>query len=135
MSEPIDQPLDDDDRLADPPLVDLLHYERSADGYAITFIPRVGNEQTQFVWIPRSTTHGKRVSAFVSEIEKLAGGSLEKATHGGGGDYTLRLVGGRILSLSDEAVDAQWATDVFNRLKQIADVAEIEFNMAHAGQH
>jgi hypothetical protein len=135
MTNPIDPPLDDDDRLAEPPLVDLLHYERGTDGFSVTFVPSTGDEATRFVFVPRDSVEGRQIAAYLYRVQQLIGNRIEKVVHAGGGDYTLSLGGGAVLRLSDEACDEQWAPEVFDHVKQIAVVAETAFNIAHAGQH
>jgi hypothetical protein len=132
MSDPIDLPIDDDDRLAALPLVDSLHYERGADGFAITFVPSVGEDATRSVFIPRDSTEGRRVTTCFYRIQELIGDRVERVVHGGGGDYTLRLANGEFRRLCDEALDAHWASEAFDRLKQIADESEA-FSTLHAG--
>jgi hypothetical protein len=133
MSDPMDLPLNSEDRLADPPLVDSLHYERDADGFSIIFVPSIGDDLTRSVFVPRDSTEGRLVSAYLYRIQQLIGNRVEKVVHSGGGDYTLRLATGQILRLCDEASNESWAPEVFNRLKQIADAAEAAFNISHAG--
>ena len=132
MTDPIDLPLDDDDRLVEPPLLDLLHYERDADGFSVTFVPSVGHEPTRHVFVSRDSPEGRQIAAYLYRVQNLVGSALLKVVHGGGGDYTLHLAGGKFLSLSDEAAHEQWAPEVFDRLKQIALVAEVAFGVAHA---
>jgi hypothetical protein len=132
MSDPIDLPLDDDDRLAEPPLVDSLHYERGADGFSITFVPSVGDEPTRSIFIPRDSVEGRRVTTYFYRIQELVGNRVERVVHSGGGDYTLRLANGESRRLSGEAPDASWASEVFDRLKQIAGESET-FSTLHAG--
>jgi hypothetical protein len=134
MSNPIDLPLDDEDRLAEPPLVDLLHYEREADGFAVTFVPSIGEDATRFVFVPRDSAEGRQIAAYLYRIQQLIGHRLEKVVHAGGGDYTLKLAENGSMRLSDEALNEQWATEVFDRLKQIAAVSEAAFAILHAGQ-
>jgi len=123
MSDPIELPLDAEDRLADPPLVDSLHYERDPGGFSITFVPSAGEDPTHSVFIRTNSSEGKRVTALLHGIQQLVGDGVERVTHSGGGDYTLRLESGKVLSLSEESANESWASDVFNRLKQIADIA------------
>lgn len=130
MADPIELPLDENDRLADPPLLDSLHYERSADGFSVTFVPSVGNEATHSLFIPRDSVEGRQVSAYLYRVEDLVGSRVAKVVHRGGGDYTLHLVGGKVTTLSENAA---WAAEVFDRLKQTASVAEAAFQVAHAG--
>ncbi len=80
MSDPIQLPLDEDDRLAEPPLLDYFHEEPAAGGgYAITFVPRdtVSPLPTECVHIRKSARTQKsdahRVSIFLQRIEQLLG--------------------------------------------------------------
>jgi hypothetical protein len=133
MSDTIDLPLDDDDRLAEPPLVDSLHYERDADGFSIIFVPSIGEDLKRSVFVPRDSVEGRLVATYLYRVQQLIGHRVEKIVHSGGGNYTFRLANGQSLRLSDEAPDESWAPEVFNRLKQIADAAEAAFNISHAG--
>ena len=132
MSDPIDLPLDEHDRLADPPLVDSLHYERDADGFSITFVPSIGEDPTRSIFVPRDSVEGRLVATYLYRIQQLIGNRVEKVVHGGGGNYTLRLSTGQTLRLSDEASNESWAPEVFDRLKQVAAAAEAAFNISHA---
>ena len=132
MTAPIDLPLHDDGRLSEPPLVDSLHYERDADGFSITFVPSVGEDPTRFVFVARDSAEGRQVAAYLYRVQQLIGERVDRVVHGGGGNYSLRLAGGESLQLSDEAPGEQWVPEVFDRLKQIAAVAEVAFNILHA---
>jgi hypothetical protein len=131
MTTPIDLPLDDDDRLVEPPLVDSLHYERDADGFSITFVPSVGDDPTRFVFVARDSAEGRQVAAYLYRVQQLIGDRVEMVVHGGGGNYTLRLASGESLQMSDKAPAEQWVPEVFDRLKQIAAVAEVAFSILH----
>jgi hypothetical protein len=131
MTDSIDLPLGNDDRLAEPPLLDSLHYEAEPDGFSIIFVPSMGEDATRSVFVPRDSTEGRRISALLYRIEPLIGDRLQKVVHGGGGDYSLRLAGGKLVRLSDEAPNGHWAPEVFDRLKQIANAAELAFNVLH----
>src|SRR3954468_8672092 len=101
MTDSSDQLLDgDDERLAEPPLVDLLHYEREADGFSITFVPSVGEDVTRSVFVPRESVEGRQVAAYLYRIQQLIGSRLERVVHSGGANYALRLAGGENLELS-----------------------------------
>ncbi len=78
MSNPIDLPLDDDDRLAEPPLVDSLHYEREVDGFSIIFVPSVGEDPTHTIFIPRESPEGRQISAYLYRIQQLIGNRIRK---------------------------------------------------------
>jgi len=132
MSNPLNLPLDGSDRLADPPLLDSLHYERGADGFSIIFVPTIGTDPKRSVFVARDSPDGRQISALLYRVEVLVGTRVAKVTHRGGGDYTLLLASGSTKTLSDEAGNETWAPEVFDRLKQIADVAEAAFQITHA---
>src|SRR5262249_11094229 len=134
MTDPIEVPLDDEDRLADPPLVDSLHYENELGGFSITFVPSAGNDPTKTVFVPRDSDEGRLVATYTDRIRKLIGNENGRVCQGGGGHFPIRLAGGRTVGLSDEAPKENWRLEVFDRLKQIADVAEAAFIGLHAGQ-
>jgi hypothetical protein len=131
MTDPIELPLDDDDRLAEPPLIDSLHYERDADGFSITFVPSQGRDPTRCVFIPRDSAEGRLVAAYLYRVQGLVGSHVLRVVHGGGGDYTLHLPDCTTLKLSEEKWDQGWAPEVFDRLKQIASVAEASLAIHH----
>jgi hypothetical protein len=133
MSDAIELPLDDDDRLAEPPLIDALHYEREKDGFSITFIPSLSEDPTRNVFVPRDSPEGRQVAAYLYRIQTLIGSHVIRAVHRGGGDYSLHLAGGTVLNLPDERSNS--APELFDRLKQIASVAEVAFGIAHAEPH
>jgi hypothetical protein len=135
MSDPIELNLDDEDRLAELPLVDSLHYEDGIGGISITFVPSTGDNATRTVFVRTDSAEGKRVSAFLYAIQQLLGQRVERVTHSGGGDYALRLASGTVLNLSDNSTVGNWAPDVFDRLKQVAETAEIAFEIEHATHH
>jgi hypothetical protein len=128
MTDPIELPLDSDDRLADAPLLDSLHYERGPDGFAVTFVPSVGLDATHSLFIPRDSAEGRQVSAYIYRVEDLIGSRVAKVVHRGGSDYTLHLADGRITTLSE---GHSWTMEVFDRLKQVAMSAEFAFQLAH----
>ena len=131
MADQIDLPLDDDDdHLADLPLIDLFRTEPAAGGYPVTYIPTDGDDPTRTVFVRYDAAEGRQIAASVSRIERLVGASLVAAVHRGGGSYTLRLSDGRSLGLSDDVGGEPWGTEVFARLKQIAICAELAFTAA-----
>ena len=133
MIDANDRSTDDRGHLAQPPLVDSLHYEKDADGFSIAFVPSNGDDPTHSVFVPRDSSEGRLVSAHLYRIQALIGHRLEKLTHGGGADYTLQLAGGESLQLSKKSASAKWVPEVFDRLKQIAETAEAAFALLHAG--
>jgi len=75
------------------------------------------------------------ISAYLYRIQALIGHRIQRVVHRGGGDYTLQLADCDALALSDEGDAQTWAPEVFDRLKQIAEVAEAAFGMVHASHH
>jgi hypothetical protein len=134
MSDSINLSLDDDNRVAGPPLVDSLHYERDADEFSIIFVPSVGEDPTRSVFVPRDSAEGRLIATYLYRIRQLIGDRVERIVHGGGGNYTLRLATSQTLRLSDERPNESWAPEVSDRLKQIAEAAEAAFNISHAGR-
>ena len=132
MSQPIDLPLDHDDRLAEPPLVDLLSYDARRGAWVVTFVPSddVSAEATEVVTVPQGTPEFRRISALLGRVaEAMAPGRrIEKVVHSGGGSYTVWLANGESLELAEAS--GAIAHEVFDRIKQIADTAEAIFRVA-----
>jgi hypothetical protein len=131
MPDPIELPLDDD-RLAEPPLVDSLHYDQDADGFSMIFVPSTGDEEKQAVFVQRDSPEGRMIAAYLYRIQDLIEHRVQRVVHRGGGDYTFQIAGGGTLALSDEGDSQTWAPEVFDRLKQIAEVGEVAFGILHA---
>jgi len=74
------------------------------------------------------------VSAHIYRIQQLISKRLDRVVHGGGSDCSLRLATGKTVRLFDEAPTDSWAPEVFDRLQQIAEVAEAAFNIHHAAK-
>ncbi len=127
MAEAIKLTLDVDDRLAEPPLLDALHYEPEVDGFSITFVPSFGDDPTLHVFVRRESTEGRQVAAYLYRIQQLIHHRVEKVVHRGGGDYSLRLPDGTTMSFGDQTFDQNWVPEVFDRLKQTAEVAEAAY--------
>jgi hypothetical protein len=132
MSDPVEIPLDEDDRLADPPLLDLFRVDLESDCYIATFVPSddVSAEPTLSVSIRQQSVEGRRIAILLARIETICGGRLLLASHLGGGNYTLRLTDGRTTAL--DALDNASAVELFDRLKQVAVDAEMSYRINHA---
>jgi hypothetical protein len=130
MSDPIEISLDDADRLAEPPLVDFLSDEPEDIHYHITFVPsdEVSVEPTESVTIIKQSSDGARITALLGDVSALCGAKLTRVSHGGGASYTLHLDDMRIVTLAD--LKNGTSIQVFDRLKQIAETAEIVFQSA-----
>ncbi len=133
MANSPSQPPHNPDLLIEPPLIDSLHYERDADGFSIALIPSSGEEATQTLFIPRDSSEGRNIAARLYRIQHLIGNRLEKITHLGGSDYTLRLAGGASQQISLDTPVQGSIPEVLHEFKQIAMTAESAFNSLHAG--
>src|SRR5438045_349836 len=113
--------LDDEDRLFEPPLVDVLYYDESANEYVITFIPSddASGEATEVVRVGVSAPDFSRVESLYRRIQDSvgAGRRLVRIVHGGGGNFTFHIDTGAVteLAVQPNAI----AVDVADRLKQI----------------
>jgi hypothetical protein len=130
MSDPIDLPLDSDDRLYDPPLVDSIYFDERKRGFAILFMPSddVSSSLKEFVFIGEASEDYPRVSSFWQRIGELLspGGQVERVVHCGGGNFIFHFADEsyrELATLPDEA----GRTEISDRLKQIADAAQIAF--------
>jgi hypothetical protein len=127
MSNPIQLPLNGDDRLAEPPLLDLLNNDAAVASYAITFIPPddLSHAPTENVSVDKKQPEGQRITALLARIGDLCNGPLEMIAHLGGGNYTIHLRNGTNITLDD--LEGSKSVEVFDRLKQIAVAAELAF--------
>lgn len=129
MSESIDLPLNDDDRLYEPPLVDSIRFDASARAFAIRFVPNdaASKEPTELVVINEASVDYARLQTFWARLHTLAGysGELARIVHGGGSDYTFHFADTVALGIS--MLPNGHTAEAIDRLKQIADIAEISF--------
>ncbi len=126
MSDPIDS----DDRLYDPPLVDCIYFDLQRRGCAVTFVPSddASTAMTEFILIGEMSPDYTRIRTFWTRIEELLESQvkLDRIIHAGGGDYTIHFTNGSTVELSAVA-DAGRSAEISDRLKQIADAAQIAF--------
>ena len=127
MSEPINLPINADD-LYDPPLVDCIYIDQQKKGFAVTFVPSddASSALKEFVFIVETAPDHARVLTFWSRIQELIGGRIERIVHAGGGNYTIHFTDGSNKELA-AIDDSEQAVEISDRLKQIADAAQIAF--------
>ena len=134
MSEPVDIPLDDDDRLYEPPLVDLLYREGVQGTYVITFVPadEVSDEPTEVVRVHRGAAEYQRIDSLFGGLSALVaeGKQIDRIVHQGGGNFAFHFDNGGSFEMSD-APSNSTTQEVSDRLKQIAEAAEAAFRIAH----
>jgi hypothetical protein len=132
MDGPIPLPLDDLDRLADPPLLDFLHEDPVSESWAITFVPSddVSDEQNETIVVKkRASSEARYVQILLNQVQSLASRQISTISHLGGGNYTLTFASGATRRL-DEFENAT-AVEIFDRLRQIALNAELIFRIEH----
>jgi|GEM_PF-6554307 len=129
MSDPIELPLEDNDRLYEPPLVDTIYYDDRLRGYSVHFVPNdaASSEPTELVFVPESSPHFALLKTYWDRLEQLCDhpAKLVRIVHGGGAEYTCHFADLEVINLS--ALSTTEAIEAIDRLKQIADTAEIVF--------
>lgn len=134
MSDAIDLPLDDDDRLYDPPLVDGLFFDERRRALVVTFVPsdEVSDSPTEVAVIGEGTPEFDRVMAFLNQVSALLTPTdrVVRVVHAGGGNYALHTTSGAVVELADDAPNPS-TLEASDRLKQIADAAEMAFRVGH----
>jgi hypothetical protein len=133
MSQSIDLPLDDDDRLYEPPLVDSIRHDDERRGYVVQFVPSddISSEPTERIMLSEGDPEFHRMDVLFGEIGRLMGGDkiISRILHAGGGNYTIHFSEGTHTELANES-PSNVVHEVSDRLKQIADSAQAAFQMA-----
>jgi len=135
MPDPIELPLDAQDRLYDLPWVD--HAVRTADGFEIDFIPAddVSQDEKCSIRVPLDSFEGRRIAARFDQLEALTGrAKLHRITHGGGGDFSL--------AFHDDAPPVRLQDlhhtvthDAADAIDRIAKEAEFAYRLEHQTSH
>jgi hypothetical protein len=131
MTDPIPLPLDDDDRLYEPPLVDSVRYDTGQQIYVIQFVPSddVSSDPAEMVVLAKEQKEFHRVDVLFGEIVRLMGGkAISHIVHAGGGSYTIHFSDGTHAELSDESSN-ETVQEISDRLKQIAESAQAAFHI------
>lgn len=130
MNDPIDLPLDPEDRLYDPPLVDCIFFDQERRGFAITFVPSddASSALKEFIFIAETAPDYVRVQTFWSRIQDLLASHdrIDRVVHAGGGSYMFHFADGSDKELAT-IVDGSRLAEITDRLKQLADAAQIAF--------
>ncbi len=131
---PIDLPLDDGDRLADPPLIDSFRIESSPVGFSIIFIPsdEVSSEEKESIFVRTDSTEGRLLLPLIQRMERVFKRPVGRILHSGGGNYTLTFADGTSLEIDDGSLDNKATQRLFDILKHMAQVAECAFAFIHA---
>ncbi len=130
MTNPIDLPIDPEDRLYDPPLVDCIYFDPDKRGFAVTFVPSddASSALKEFIFIAEIAPDYIRVQTFWSRIQDLLASHdrIDRVVHAGGGNYTFHFADGSDKELAAIA-DGDRLVEITDRLKQLADAAQIAF--------
>lgn len=130
MSDGNDLPVDLDERLYEPPLVDLIYHDEQRQGFSITFVPSddASPAPTELVFVADDSPDYRRILTFWNRIQELTQGAegIARIIHGGGGGYTFHFADGSHRAIADKAAFHD-AGEISDRLKQIADAAQIAF--------
>src|SRR5947207_5705284 len=106
MAEATPLPIEGDEHLVEPPIIDLLRRDTSFGVYVVTFVPEddVSQAETEMVEIPEGSPDGQRITWQLEDLAELwkPSARIERIVHSGGGDFTIHFEGGKIRSLSGD---------------------------------
>lgn len=133
MSMPIEMPLDDDDRLADPPLLDSFHFEPGPEGFSVIFVPSdgVSSELKESIFLRADSVEGRLMAPLVQKIQRIIQSPVERIIHSGGGNYTFLLPNSVTRQLDDGVLSQHAVLQLFDVLKHMAQIAECAFAFAN----
>jgi hypothetical protein len=136
LSEYIELPLDEHDRLADTPLLDSLRYESSPGGFSISFIPsnEVSSEEKELIFVRGDSVEGRLLAPLYRRLQRLLQASVDRVIHSGGGNYTFIFSDGASRQLDDSTFNPKTAQWLFDTLKHMAHIAECAFALADASR-
>ena len=130
MSDSANSPIDRDDDLFDPPLVDSIYFDDQKGAFSITFVPSddASSALKEFIFIAETAPDYIRVQTFWSRIQDLLASHdrIDRVVHAGGGNYTFHFADGSDKELATIA-DGSRLIEITDRLKQLADAAQIAF--------
>ena len=119
MSDSANSPIDRDDDLFDPPLVDSIYFDDQKGAFSITFVPSddASTAMKESILISKSSPDYARVMTFWNRIQELttAQSSIARIVHGGGGAYTFHFENGVAQELT-ATTDGKAAVEIADRL-------------------
>lgn len=131
MADAIPLPIDGDEHLVEPPIIDFLHRDPARRVYVVTFVPEddVSRAETEVVEISENSYDGRRM---VWQLEALArlwlpAARIERIAHSGGGDFEFHFEGGKIRSLSADSPNPDVTFQAYGCLQDMAKTAEFSF--------
>lgn len=131
MAEAIPLPIEGDDRLVEPPVIDFLHHDPVRRMYVVTFVPHddVSRAETEVVEIPVDSDDGHAMAWQLEELAKLWGPSLriQRIVHSGGGDFEFHLDDGTTRSLSADSRKSDVTSRAYDCLRYMSLRTEIAF--------
>ena len=131
MKNVIPLPIDDDDNLVEPPIVDFLYHDPDRHAFIVTFVPEdsVSASEKEGAEIPDRGSDGLRIGRQLKMLAQRLNCSkpIERIMHGGGGDFEFRLKGGEIIKLSGDSPDGHASMSAYGILQDIAMIAQVVF--------
>jgi hypothetical protein len=135
MAENIEISLDDEgDHVVDPPIIDLLYHEPAGGTFVVTFLPEeaVSQKRTESIHISDSSSEGKRIETWLSQLGELLRlpGPVAKVFHRGGGDFGFYAQDDAEPTLSSPELSNENTQAAYVALQDIAQIAQIAFLMS-----
>jgi hypothetical protein len=131
MAEAVPLPVEGDDLLVEPPIIDFLHHDAVRRMYVVTFVPEdsVSRAETEVIEIPESSYDGRRMAWQLEALAKLWKLALpiERIVHSGGGDFTFHFQGGETRSLVADSRSADVTLRACRCLQDMSLSAELAF--------
>jgi len=116
--------------LVDPPVVDLVVFDRLNGCWNVTFVPEasVSLQEKETISFANHTALAKRVQTWVQRLNELFKADIVRIVHSGGGEFTFFFSGNDPVSLSHAAEHDGWiALETYRGLQDIAMTAQLAF--------
>ena len=129
MAKAIPLPVEGDDHLVEPPIIDFLHHDPVRHMYVVTFVPHddVSRAETEVVEIPEDSDDGHTIAWQLEVLASLWGPSLriQRIAHSGGGDFEFHLEDGTTRSLSADSQSSDVTFQAYGCLRYMSLRTEI----------
>jgi hypothetical protein len=131
VSDAIEIPLEGDDPLVEPPIVDFFYPDPVRRAYVINFVPedRVSRSQTEVAEVSESGLEGRRIALQLDRLASLLGLAvpIEKIVFGGGGEFDLHFEGKVSRSLPADSPNPHVTHEAYRCLQDIAMTAQVAY--------
>jgi len=116
------------ERLVDPPIVDMLRVDEHRGAFVVTFVPSddLSAEPKLVVTIPAASAEGRQIRAWLSEFCKLlsCGTSLTRVVHSEGGDFLFGFADHTTKQLSEADITSEVTQRIYDGLQYVSQAAE-----------